>query len=150
MDILNSFLLLASISLLSFIFTFLLKEYFLSKDMLVTPDLRSSHKNPKPQGGGLAVILSLCISFLFFYFFILIEKEDFIFFLIPGILVALISFIDDLSEVKPSTRILVHIFCAMSGLYFIGDFNSLSLFNQKHRVKILGLFSWFNLYCLDD
>ena len=138
MDILNSFFLLASISLLSFIFTFLLKEYFLSKNMLVTPDLRSSHKNPKPQGGGLAVILSLCISFLFFYFFNLIEKEDFIFFLIPGILVALISFIDDLSEVKPSIRMLVHTFCALCGLYFIGDFNSLSFFNQNIELRFWG------------
>ena len=80
MDALNTFLLLASISLLSFILTFLVKEYFLSRNILVIPDLRSSHKNPKPHGGGLAVILSLCISLLFFYFFNLIEKEEFIFF----------------------------------------------------------------------
>ena len=138
MDALNTFLLLASISLLSFILTFLVKEYFLSRNILVIPDLRSSHKNPKPQGGGLAVILSLCISLLFFYFFNLIEKEEFIFFLIPGMLVALISFIDDLSEVKPSSRMLVHIFCALGCLYFIGDFNSLSFFNQNIDLGLWG------------
>ena len=138
MDALNNFLLLASISLLSFILTFLVKEYFLSRNILVIPDLRSSHKNPKPHGGGLAVILSLCISLLFFYSFNLIEKEEFIFFLIPGILVALISFIDDLSEVKRSTRMLVHIFSALGGLYFIGGFNSLSFFNQNIDIGLWG------------
>ena len=84
MDALNNFLLLASISLLSFILTFLVKEYFLSRNILVIPDLRSSHKNPKPQGGGLAIILSLCISLLFFYFFNLIEKEEFIYFMVTA------------------------------------------------------------------
>ena len=68
MDTIDNFLLLASISLLSFLLTFLLKEYLLSKKLLVKPDLRSSHKDPKPQGGGLAVILSLCISLTFFLF----------------------------------------------------------------------------------
>ena len=67
-----------------------------------------------------------------------IEKEEFIFFLIPGMLVALISFIDDLSEVKPSTRMLVHIFCAVGGLYFIGGFNSLSFFNQNIDIGLWG------------
>jgi Fuc2NAc and GlcNAc transferase len=136
MDTLENFLLLASVSLLSFILTFLLKEYLLSRNILVIPDLRSSHKNPKPQGGGIAVILSLCISLFFFYFSNLIEKEEFIFFLVPGILVALISFIDDLSEVKPWTRMLVHLLCAMGGLYFIGGFDSLIFFNQNLDIGI--------------
>tara|TARA_B100001750_G_scaffold240325_1_gene249828 strand:- start:1980 stop:3017 length:1038 start_codon:yes stop_codon:yes gene_type:complete len=138
MDNLNIFFFLAVTSLLSFVLTFLIKEYFLSRNILVIPDLRSSHKRPKPQGGGLAVILSLCVSLLFFYFFNFIEKEEFIFFLMPGILVALISFIDDLSEVKPSLRILVHIFCGLSGLYFIGDYNSLNFFNQNIDIGLWG------------
>ena len=86
MDTIDNFLLLASISLLSFLLTFLLKEYLLSKELLVKPDLRSSHKDPKPQGGGLAVILSLCISLTFFLFSNLIEEEELLLFLILGVI----------------------------------------------------------------
>ncbi|MBE20329.1 MAG: glycosyl transferase [Gammaproteobacteria bacterium] len=157
MDTIDNFLLLASISLLSFLLTFLLKEYLLSKKLLVKPDLRSSHKDPKPQGGGLAVILSLCISLTFFLFSNLIEKEEFLFFLIPGLIVAFVSFIDDFSEVRPLIRIVVHFFCALLGLFLVGGFNSIDLFGTNIDLGLWGYLIgsiyivWFiNLYNFMD
>tara|TARA_B100000029_G_scaffold273909_1_gene268676 strand:+ start:5054 stop:6079 length:1026 start_codon:yes stop_codon:yes gene_type:complete len=157
METLDNFLLLASISFLSFLLTFLLKEYLLSKKILVKPDLRSSHKSPKPQGGGLAVILSLCISLSFFLFSNLIEKEEFLFFIIPGLIVALVSFIDDFSDVKPLIRFSVHIFCALLGLFLVGGFNSLDLFGTTIYLGAWGYLVgsiyivWFiNLYNFMD
>ena len=59
MNFLENILILLSIWVITFIMTFAMKRYLLSRNLLVIPDLRSSHKDPKPQGGGLTIILSL-------------------------------------------------------------------------------------------
>ena len=91
MKILISFAILISIFLFSFCITYLTQKFLSYKNLLVVPDLRSSHKEPKPQGGGVSIILVLIFSLLTLDYFDLVQQDQYLFFLIPGLLVAFIG-----------------------------------------------------------
>ena len=131
MGILGSFFILISISSVTFIMTLILKNYLLSRNLLVIPDLRSSHSNPKPQGGGLSIILCLVISLFLLDFFGFVERDKFLFFLIPGLFIAFIGFLDDFGEINLVIRLFVQFSVACLGLYLIGGFPVISLFGYE-------------------
>ena len=139
MHINNILLILISISFLTFCGTFIMKRFLISKGLLVIPNLRSSHKKPKPQGGGLAVIIFLTLSLFFLNILGLIEIDQFLFFLVPGLFVAFIGFLDDFIGINPLIRLSVHFFSAFIGLYIIGTFPIISFYDQEFDLGIVGL-----------
>ena len=139
MNILVGALILICISFLTFVTTYLTKEYLTSKNLLVIPGLRSSHKEPKPQGGGLSIIFILSLSLLVLDYLGLVNKNDFLFFLLPGLLVAFIGYLDDFWEIRPSIRICVHIISACLGIYLIGGFPVITLLDLRIDLGVLGI-----------
>jgi len=139
MKILISFLILISIFLFSFLITYLTQRFLSYKNLLVVPDLRSSHKEPKPQGGGLSIILVLIISLLTLDYFDLVQQDQYLFFLIPGLLVAFIGFLDDFWGIKPSIRISIHFLSACLGIYLIGSFPVISFFEHNIDLGVVGI-----------
>lgn len=140
MKITGNILILLCILLVTFITTYFMKRYLLSKDLLVIPGQRSSHEKPKPQGGGLTIILTLTISLFLLSFFEVINEDNFKFFLFPGLLVALIGLLDDFVGVKPLVRLLIHFVSAGLGIYLIGGFPVISFFENNLDLGILGVF----------
>ncbi len=139
MNILGNMLILLCIFLITFIMTFMMKKYLFSRNLLVIPGLRSSHEKPKPQGGGLTIILSSTISLFFLNSFEIIEVNRFIFFILPGLLVAFIGFCDDFVGVKPFVRLLIHLLSACLGIYLIGEFPIISFLEYNLDLGILGI-----------
>ena len=80
---------------LTVVLTLVIKNYLISRSITVIPDQRSSHKKPKPQGGGISIVISLVISLSVLFHLELIARDQFLFFLIPGLIVAFIGLLDD-------------------------------------------------------
>jgi UDP-N-acetylmuramyl pentapeptide phosphotransferase/UDP-N-acetylglucosamine-1-phosphate transferase len=73
------------------------------------PNKRSSHQTPTPKGGGLIVIAVILAAWIGVAWFV--DTSFFLMFLIPGValVLALISWVDDLYGLPPTIRLLVHI-----------------------------------------
>jgi UDP-N-acetylmuramyl pentapeptide phosphotransferase/UDP-N-acetylglucosamine-1-phosphate transferase len=112
--------------ILAFILTFfgveLFRRWSLKHQILDVPNERSSHSTPVPRGGGIIfVAVSLCL--------LLVYAFDIRFwpFFAGGILLAVVSWIDDLKSVPTVFRFAIHILSAALIIYGFGSFQSLHL-----------------------
>lgn len=100
----------------AFVLTFAGVEVFrrwsLRREILDVPNERSSHRAPTPRGGGL-VIAAVCLLFYSVEAIFLSEKFAPGYF-IGAIIIAGISWLDDLKSISPLPRLLVH--AAAAGL----------------------------------
>jgi len=108
----------------AFLVSALLTLYFSHPEtvwrILDKPNARSLHTHPIPNSGGIAILIALAISVIFAnWHYVSIQKYFFI--LISGLLIAIISFIDDCRHVNALFRLLVH-FLAAYLLLWQGEF----------------------------
>src|SRR4030042_1840966 len=111
------FLLIAFI--ISFTLTWLYRKYAIKKSILDLPNERSSHTIPVPKGGGIAVAITWFLGITYMFIENKIEKQLF-YALLAGIPLTIAGFIDDIISIKPSIRLIIQIFVAALGLYFLG------------------------------
>jgi Fuc2NAc and GlcNAc transferase len=112
--------------IISYFLTLLYRKYALHKALLDIPNDRSSHTIPTPRGGGLAIALVWYLGLIFFKFQNKIEPGLF-YALISGIPLTIIGLADDMFNLKPRLRFLVHFFSAIIGLYFLGGLHLIDL-----------------------
>ena len=87
------------------------------------PNARSSHSTPTPRGGGV-VIVAVTLSTATLYAF-LVGEAVLIGFVLGGLLVGVVSLLDDLYSVPPPVRLLVHSLAAGLVVYTSGGFQLL-------------------------
>ncbi|MGW8195871.1 MAG: glycosyl transferase, partial [Desulforhopalus sp.] len=102
---------------LSFLLTGLLRRYALRVRMLDIPNARSSHTEPTPRGGGLAIVAVFILGV-----FVLLWQgavaAQLVTTLLPScILIASVGFLDDHYSVPAATRICAHLSAAGVALY---------------------------------
>ena len=137
------YLLFAGLS--SFILTYLTRKIAIKKAMIDLPNERSSHTAPTPRGGGIAIALTWFVSISFLYYFKQIDKSLFLA-LISGLLLSVISLIDDIYTLKNKPRLFVQALVAGIGLYFIGGFNQLDLgFVMITNAYVLNFFAFITI-----
>jgi len=137
---------------LSFILTYLIKNYYIKNALLEEINERSSHTIPTPHGGGIALSLTWFIGI--FYLHLTNQIDITLFYaLLVGIIISVISFFDDLYDLSPKIRLIAQASVAILGLYFLGGFKSLDLFVFSIDNQIITnffaflLIVWFiNLY----
>lgn len=141
----------------SFLLTAIYRRFALNKLLIDIPNERSSHSVPTPRGGGIAVVITWCIGVIASYFYFDWSPTQLAGWIIPGCLLAVISFIDDMGHVSPSWRLLVQAAAASIGVYLLGDMpksvtNPLSSIMQIGVVifVILSLVWLTNLYNFMD
>lgn len=105
--------------ILSFSITWLVVRFAHRFKMVNQPNERSLHSIPTPRGGGLAIVTSWYIGIIILYCFDLIEQNLF-FALLSGIVLAIVSFLDDIIELKPLVRLAVQFATAILAFYFLG------------------------------
>ena len=144
--------LLLIVLVLSYAGTFIITKVAVKQNIMDIPNIRSSHSKPTPRGGGLAIVLSWYIGIIVFRFFGMIESNLF-YALISGGLLAIISFLDDIYDIKPLYRILFQFVTVILGLYFIGGFKNIytnhSVLNHPFIfscIAIIGVMWFINLY----
>ncbi len=119
--------------LFAFITSFLL-TYFLSRQSAAifqdTPNQRSLHSVPTPRSGGIAIVVGIGVSAVVFFYS---AESDVVFptYYVSGfLLIAIVSFMDDLFHLSPLCRLLFQSFAALvvvfgSSFYSLGSMMSI-------------------------
>jgi len=129
--------------ILSFTLTYFIKNYAIKKSLVDIPNDRSSHSVPIPHGGGVAISISWFIGLNYLYFMGDIPSALYMA-LMVGIVIAIVSYIDDLVELSPKLRLLTQSFVAFMGLYFLDGFNELDIFFfTVHNQVFTNIFAFF-------
>lgn len=138
--------------IVSYIATLLVREIAMKKQIMDIPNARSSHSQPTPRGGGIAIIIAWYSGLIVLKFNGSIS-EDLFLALISGFVLAFVSFIDDIFNLKPWIRILFQLLTVFLGLYFIGGLKILYLNNSAFAfpfilniLVIIGAIWFINLY----
>ncbi len=98
--------------LTSALLTWGMRCYALKFDVMDMPGNRSSHQIPTPRGGGLAIVISMLAIGVTAGFTTSISSQAFYALLLPGVAIAIISFIDDHQPLPSGLRLIVHFFAA--------------------------------------
>jgi UDP-N-acetylmuramyl pentapeptide phosphotransferase/UDP-N-acetylglucosamine-1-phosphate transferase len=102
----SSLLLLVLLLITSYLLTWFIKIFSSRNKILDIPNERSSHSFPTPRGGGLAIVITWYIGISILFFFGEVSSTLY-FALLSGILLAIISLIDDIYNIKPAIRLFI-------------------------------------------
>lgn len=138
--------------LLSFILTYIIKNYYIKNTLVDEINERSSHSVPTPHGGGIAIAITWFAGLIYLYLTDVIDTQLF-YALMLGIIISVVSFFDDIYELSVKVRLLAQSLVSFGGLYFLGGLGSLDfgLFSIDNQL-VTNLFAfllivWFiNLY----
>lgn len=120
---------------MSFILTYLIRNYAIKKSLLAQVNERSSHTIPTPHGGGIAIAITWVIGLVYLNFYNQIDSRLF-YALILGIVICIVSFFDDIYELSAKFRLVVQGIVAMVGIFIIGGLESIEfgLFSIENQL----------------
>lgn len=125
--------------LVSCVFTWALRVYAIKHNVIDRPNQRSSHSVPTPRGGGVAIVLTFLAALVWFYYIHTLTLNIFLGFFIPGVIVAVIGFLDDHGHIAARWRLLMHFLAAVIGLYYLGSFPVVTLFGYDLSLSWIGM-----------
>ena len=129
--------------LLSFVLTYFVKNYAIKKSLVAEVNDRSSHTTPTPHGGGVAIALTWFSGISYLYYTEAIN-ESFYFALMVGVIISVVSYIDDLVELSPKIRLLTQASVAILSLYFLNGFKEIDFIYFSIENQILtNVFAFF-------
>lgn len=85
------------------------------------PNERSSHDAPVPKAGGLAIVITFIAGVMVLYLIAdnaMIGRKFFLGFVCPSILIAVVSFYDDLYDLSPLIRLIPQTICTIAVMMF--------------------------------
>ena len=129
--------------MLSFALTYLIKNYAIKKSLVATVNERSSHTIATPHGGGIAIVITWFIGLIYLYINNQIEANLF-YALLSGLGISIVSFVDDIVDLKPKLRIIIHFLFSAIGLWFLGgleiiDFGLFSINDDYFISSAIGI-----------
>jgi Fuc2NAc and GlcNAc transferase len=138
--------------LLSFSGTYLIRKIATKRNILDVPNKRSSHNQPVPRGGGLAIAIAWYVAIITLFLFKEIQSNLF-FALLCSVPVATIGLLDDVLNISPKIRLVVQVLSSALAVYFLGGLKSIDLgFVILHNstffslAAILGIVWFTNLF----
>jgi Fuc2NAc and GlcNAc transferase len=138
--------------LLSFCITVYYRRWAIEHSVLDIPNERSSHELPTPSGGGIAIIISFYLGITCLYFNCHVAKDVF-FALLPGLVLAMIGFYDDIRKLNWLVRLTAQFLCSGIGIFFLGGMHPLfgnSLPWVWNIVALIGIVWFINLFNFMD
>ncbi len=149
-------ILLAFLGVLSFLLTYLFRMIAIKHSIIDIPSERSLHNIPTPRVGGLAIVISWYIGISFLFFTKTIEKELY-YALLSGVLLAIVSFIDDIINIKPIIRLVVQFTTAILAFWFLEGLRPLIIPSIElnytfltYPIAIIGMVWFINLFNFMD
>jgi UDP-N-acetylmuramyl pentapeptide phosphotransferase/UDP-N-acetylglucosamine-1-phosphate transferase len=131
-------------------------RFAVRNEMTVVPNERSLHDMPTPKGGGIAIVLTWYIGISVLFFSGIIERGLF-FALLSGILLAIVSLIDDIRGLRPFIRLIVQFITAIIAFIFLEGLRPLVMphinINYNYVVypaAIIGMVWFINLFNFMD
>lgn len=152
----NTILLPVILALASFGLTYLIMHLALIKNIVSIPNERSLHSVPIPVGGGLAIVITWYIGITLLYFSGVVESNLY-FALMSGIILTIISFIDDVITIKPVIRLFFHFAAAIIAFILLGGLRQFITpeMNIDYRfitypMAVIGMVWFINLFNFMD
>ena len=135
MDILFIIILGILSLVLSYFGTLLIKRWALNRGVIDIPNQRSSHQEPTPRGGGMAIVASFLIIFLLAGLFQSSTSNLYWGLIINGLAISILGFLDDLYTLRRTPRIIAWIVITAVSIIFGIELNTITL-------PILGVISF--------
>jgi len=119
------FLVIPLLAFISWSFTYLLIKFLTKLGILDHPNARSNHKVPVPVGGGISIIFTFGLVIWFFYEGTepSLYSEEAISIFLFALILATVSFIDDIKGVSKIFRLALQAFAVGSCLFLIKSGN---------------------------
>jgi Fuc2NAc and GlcNAc transferase len=137
--------------IISLCLTYLVLQLAIKKNIIDNPNERSSHSEPTPRGGGLAIVVIWFGGLIYLYINGWVEQNLF-FALLSGLVLAIVSLLDDILGLKPLIRIFAQGASVIGALIFLGGLYNLPYLDNSFVFWLLNAgvfvgFIWFiNLY----
>ncbi|MCF6330720.1 MAG: glycosyltransferase family 4 protein [Sulfurimonas sp.] len=138
--------------ILSFILTYLIKNYAIKKSLVDIPNDRSSHTTATPHGGGIAIAVTWFIGISYLYYTDDINSSLY-YALLVGVIISVVSYLDDLYELSAKIRLITQVLAAVLGLYLLGGLEKIDIvifYNENQiftNIFAILMIIWFiNLY----
>lgn len=155
-DLLTALLVVGSF-LVSLLVTHLVRYYAIRHSLIDIPNSRSSHSEPTPRGGGLAIVLTWFLGLAILIVFERFDPRVGLALLVGGALVAGIGWLDDRRGISAGARAVVHVLAAIWAVWCLGGFRSLnvgatvvSLGTAGSVLAVVGITWLVNLYNFMD
>lgn len=140
--------------ILAFFISLILTKYAITilkdKNIVDTPSSRRVHTTPTPRGGGIAIVLAFCISYIVYGHLSNDDIGHVVDLIFPVVAISGISLLDDLYEVPIITRLFIHI---STSIYVIINFLlPATLFHSEIpyildiTFSVIGLVGFLNIY----
>lgn len=149
-------LLFISLGFFSFALTYFIRRFALKNKIVSIPNERSLHVVPTPHGGGLAIVISWYVGISILFLSGIIEKNLYFAFL-SGVILTIVSLIDDLIGLKITTRLFFQFVTAITAFVFLGGLRQLIIpgieMNYLYVVyplAIVGMVWFINLFNFMD
>lgn len=111
-------LVFAAAVLCSAVATGLVRRYALSSGLLDHPNARSSHSQPTPRGGGLAIVLTVLAGTVYLTFGV-IDSSIGLAMITGGLVVAVVGYLDDRRGLSARSRVIVHLVATGLSLWIL-------------------------------
>ena len=129
----------AIVVIVGFTLTLFIRKSALKTNRLDVPNERSSHTSPTPRGAGLAVVVAFLLGLIALLVENTISDEVFLAIAIPGLVVALIGWLDDRGHLTSAKwRLIGHFACASLAVWLTGGLPELPLANSTIDFGLAG------------
>ena len=129
----------AVVVIVGFTSTLFIRKSALKTNRLDVPNERSSHTSPTPRGAGLAVVVAFLLGLIALLVENTISDEVFLAIAIPGVVVALIGWLDDRGHLTSAKwRLIGHFACASLAVWLTGGLPELPLVNSTIDFGLAG------------
>lgn len=125
-------------TLLSLIFTGVIRRYALAHSLMDVPNSRSSHLTPTPRGGGVAIVISFLLMLSLAMYLGFVSLTLFYALLGAGFSVALLGFLDDHGHINARWRLAGHFSASIWILYLFKGFPPVFLLGYEFDLGWLG------------
>jgi Fuc2NAc and GlcNAc transferase len=104
----------------SFVLTWFVRRYAVSRQLVDVPNVRSSHTVPTPRGGGMAIVATFLVGISVLWSADLVSSLVAVTLVGAGGLIALIGFLDDHYHLSRRWRLAVHSLAAVWIVWALG------------------------------
>ena len=133
------FLIVIATITISFVLTHLVRKIAIKRNKFDVPNERSSHQNPTPRGGGVAVVAAFVFGLLALLIRGDIAAESFYAIIVPGSLVAVIGYLDDMGRMTAARlRLIGHFVAAVIALFILNGLPPMPLFSATLDIGFVG------------
>ena len=151
------FLLIICSALLTLILGGIFYRYNNIPNLIDVPNSRSSHASPTLKGGGVVIMFTFIAFLMGLYYLDILSSKIYLDLVMCSCVIGLVGFMDDIKEVNPRIRLLMHFLTAAIGLYLLNGFKEVLFLGDTVNLGLLGnvlamiYIVWFlNLYNFMD